>query len=80
MRAQGAFRMPGGLSRTRAAFAYPSAPVRVKGVPATEIEDRLRFPRCGLMLDVAGHFVPEDDVLRHLDPLAAHKLNVFHFH
>lgn len=32
------------------------------------------------MLDVARHFMPKDDVLRYLDLLAAHKLNVFHFH
>lgn len=33
-----------------------------------------------MMLDVARHFLPKDDVLRYLDLLAAHKLNVFHFH
>lgn len=32
------------------------------------------------MLDVSRHFLPKDDVLRYLDLLAAHKLNVFHFH
>ena len=34
----------------------------------------------GLMLDVARHFMPKDGVLRYLDLMAAHKLNVFHFH
>ncbi len=33
-----------------------------------------------MMLDVSRHFLPKDDVLRYLDLLAAHKLNVFHFH
>lgn len=33
-----------------------------------------------MMLDVCRHFLPKDDVLRYLDLLAAHKLNVFHFH
>ncbi|WP_330320167.1 beta-N-acetylhexosaminidase [Streptomyces clavifer] len=51
-----------------------------RGIPAVEIEDRPRFPWRGLMLDVARHFMPKDDVLRYLDLLAAHKLNVFHFH
>ncbi|MFD4033108.1 beta-N-acetylhexosaminidase [Streptomyces sp. NPDC058637] len=63
--------------------AFRRAPVGAgtgRGVPATEIEDRPRFPWRGLMLDVARHFMPKDDVLRYLDLLAAHKLNVFHFH
>ena len=34
----------------------------------------------GLMLDVARHFMPKDGVLRYLDLLAAHKLNVLHLH
>lgn len=32
------------------------------------------------MLDVSRHFMPKEGVLRYLDLLAAHKLNVFHFH
>ncbi len=40
----------------------------------------LWFPWRGLMLDVSRHFMPKDGVLRHLDLMAAHKLNVFHFH
>ncbi len=32
------------------------------------------------MLDVSRHFMPKDGVLRYLDLMAAHKLNVFHFH
>ena len=44
------------------------------------VSDSPRFPWRGLMLDVSRHFLPKDDVLRYLDLLAAHKLNVFHFH
>ncbi|WP_425608717.1 beta-N-acetylhexosaminidase [Streptomyces albipurpureus] len=44
------------------------------------VEDRPRFSWRGLMLDVARHFTHKTDVLRYLDLLAAHKLNVFHFH
>lgn len=33
-----------------------------------------------MMLDVARHFLPKDGVLRYLDLLAAHKLNVLHLH
>ncbi|MFD6531515.1 beta-N-acetylhexosaminidase [Streptomyces sp. NPDC060184] len=58
----------------------PVAPGARPAVPAVEIEDAPRFAWRGFMLDVARHFTPKDDVLRHLDLLAAHKLNVFHFH
>ncbi|MEV4967777.1 beta-N-acetylhexosaminidase [[Kitasatospora] papulosa] len=63
--------------------AFRRAPVKqgaARGIPATEIEDGPRFGWRGLMLDVARHFTPKDGVLRMLDLLAAHKLNVFHFH
>ncbi|MEU1214371.1 beta-N-acetylhexosaminidase [Streptomyces sp. NPDC005791] len=63
--------------------AFRRAPVRSgaeRRVPLMEIEDGPRFGWRGLMLDVARHFMPKDGVLRMLDLLAAHKLNVFHFH
>ncbi|MFF5722948.1 beta-N-acetylhexosaminidase [[Kitasatospora] papulosa] len=63
--------------------AFRRAPVGqgvARAIPATEIEDGPRFGWRGLMLDVARHFTPKDGVLRMLDLLAAHKLNVFHFH
>ncbi|WP_138903510.1 beta-N-acetylhexosaminidase, partial [Streptomyces albidochromogenes] len=58
----------------------PLDPARQWSVPMVAIEDRPRFAWRGLMLDVARHFMPKDGVLRYLDLLAAHKLNVFHFH
>ncbi|GAA3109021.1 beta-N-acetylhexosaminidase [Streptomyces rectiviolaceus] len=65
------------------AEAFRRAPLRA-GVPHTVpgclIEDSPRFRWRGMMLDVARHFMPKDGVLRYLDLLAAHKLNVFHFH
>ncbi|MFH8710778.1 beta-N-acetylhexosaminidase [Streptomyces zaomyceticus] len=63
--------------------AFRAAPVGTKavaGLTAQTIEDAPRFGWRGLMLDVSRHFMPKDDVLRYLDLLAAHKLNVFHFH
>ncbi|MEU1123620.1 beta-N-acetylhexosaminidase [Streptomyces sp. NPDC005899] len=62
--------------------AFRRAPVgsAAPRVPCADIEDSPRFPWRGLMLDVARHFMPKDDVLRYLDLMAAHKLNVFHFH
>ncbi|MGW1348562.1 beta-N-acetylhexosaminidase [Streptomyces sp. NPDC002409] len=58
----------------------PVAPGARPAVPFADIEDHPRFGWRGMMLDVARHFLPKDDVLRYLDLLAAHKLNVFHFH
>lgn len=62
---------------------FRRAPVTSKRaweVPAATIRDAPRFPWRGLMLDVARHFMPKEGVLRYLDLMAAHKLNVFHFH
>ncbi|MFC9642921.1 beta-N-acetylhexosaminidase [Streptomyces mirabilis] len=58
----------------------PVRPGRTYGIAHQIIEDAPRFPWRGLMLDVSRHFMPKDGVLRHLDLMAAHKLNVFHFH
>ncbi|WP_405664393.1 beta-N-acetylhexosaminidase [Streptomyces sp. RK9] len=55
-------------------------PGQERVVPAGVVEDAPRFGWRGMMLDVARHFMPKEGVLRYLDLLAAHKLNVFHFH
>ncbi|MFE6283147.1 beta-N-acetylhexosaminidase [Streptomyces sp. NPDC057877] len=62
--------------------AFRRAPLRRADwrLPEVEIQDRPRFRWRGLMLDVARHFMPKEGVLRYLDLMAAHKLNVFHFH
>ncbi|MEV2215327.1 beta-N-acetylhexosaminidase [Streptomyces sp. NPDC050997] len=63
--------------------AYRRAPVRPGrdwNLAEVTIEDGPRFRWRGLMLDVARHFMPKDGVLRYLDLMAAHKLNVLHFH
>jgi hexosaminidase len=49
-------------------------------VPACEIADAPRFRWRGCMLDVARHFMPVAGVLRLIDLLALHKLNVLHLH
>ncbi|MDG4860608.1 beta-N-acetylhexosaminidase [Streptomyces sp. T-3] len=58
----------------------PIAPGRDWDLPRLTVEDEPRFAWRGMMLDVSRHFMPKDGVLRYLDLLAAHKLNVFHFH
>jgi hexosaminidase len=49
-------------------------------LPFVEITDSPRFRWRGALLDVARHFLPKADVLRFLDLMAMHKLNVLHFH
>ncbi|MFH8633750.1 beta-N-acetylhexosaminidase [Streptomyces lydicus] len=58
----------------------PLAPGSPVALPAQTIEDAPRFAWRGMLLDVARHFLPKDGVLRCLDLLAAHKLNVLHLH
>ena len=62
------------------AFRRAPLPDRHWRLPVTHIQDSPRFRWRGLMLDVARHFMPKEGVLRQLDLMAAHKLNVFHFH
>ncbi len=49
-------------------------------LPCVEIEDRPRFAWRGAMLDVARHFLPLASVLKFIDLLALHKMNVLHLH
>ncbi len=49
-------------------------------LPCVEIEDVPRFGWRGAMLDVCRHFMPKEFVLRYIDLLALHKLNIFHWH
>ncbi|WP_329564560.1 beta-N-acetylhexosaminidase [Kitasatospora sp. NBC_01266] len=62
--------------------AYRRAPLRRTGwqLPVCEIADAPRFGWRGVLLDVARHFLPLADLLRFVDLLAAHKLNVLHLH
>ncbi len=50
------------------------------GIPCVLISDCPRLPWRGLMLDVARHFLPKEFVLRVIDLLAMHKLDVLHLH
>jgi hexosaminidase len=49
-------------------------------IPCCRISDRPRFSWRGLMVDVARHFFSKDELKHFLDVMAAHKLNVFHWH
>jgi hexosaminidase len=49
-------------------------------LPYAEIEDAPRHAWRGVLLDVARHFLPVREVLRWIDLLALHRLNVLHLH
>jgi hexosaminidase len=49
-------------------------------LPCLDIEDRPRFGWRGMHLDVGRNFMPKESVLKFLDLMALHKLNVFHWH
>ncbi|MFD0393630.1 family 20 glycosylhydrolase [Streptomyces nogalater] len=60
--------------------AAPPAPGRGPLRASRGRRGRPRFRWRGLLLDVARHFMPKEGVLRYLDLMAAHKLNVLHLH
>ena len=49
-------------------------------VPAVTISDAPRFAWRGSHMDVSRHFMPIEHVKKHLDLMARHKLNRFHWH
>ena len=49
-------------------------------VPVVEIKDEPRFKWRGMHLDVCRHFVPVENIKKHLDMLAMFKMNTFHWH
>ncbi|HEX5401769.1 MAG TPA: beta-N-acetylhexosaminidase [Pseudonocardiaceae bacterium] len=55
-------------------------PSRTVTLPCGVVADRPRFGWRGCLLDVARHFMPKAGVLRFIDLLAAHRLNVLHLH
>jgi hexosaminidase len=63
-----------------AIFSRRQRPSQSWLVPAVSIEDKPRYQWRGMMLDVARYFLDKDFVLRYLDMMAMHKLNVFHWH
>ncbi len=64
------------------AGVYRRAPIGAGSwhAPVVSVVDRPRFRWRGALLDVARHFLPKQDVLRFIDLIAMHKLNVLHLH
>lgn len=63
-----------------AATLYQLALSNPDKLQVCEIIDKPRFAWRGFMLDCARHFFPVSFVLKVIDLLAIHKLNVFHWH
>ena len=54
--------------------------IRQWEIPCVDIVDEPRFPWRGSMFDVSRTFFDKAYILRHLDWLAYHKINKFHWH
>ena len=52
----------------------------IKRVKTILISDTPRFKWRGMMLDVGRHMFPSNFIKRYIDIIAAHKMNVFHWH
>ncbi|HCT80262.1 MAG TPA: hypothetical protein DGT23_27615 [Micromonosporaceae bacterium] len=76
----GAFYAAQTVRQLRGPDAFRAATVHSGPLPDGVIEDYPRFAWRGCLLDVARHFMPKAGVLRFIDLLAAHKLNVLHLH
>ncbi|MFJ7202792.1 beta-N-acetylhexosaminidase [Streptomyces sp. NPDC098789] len=62
------------------AFRRAPLPGASWSLPYGTVRDAPRFGWRGLLLDVSRHFLPKGGVLRYIDLLTAHKLNVLHLH
>ncbi len=54
--------------------------IRSLQLPRLRINDYPRFKYRGLMVDISRHFVSSKDLLKIIDMMAMHKLNVLHLH
>ncbi|GAA4075296.1 beta-N-acetylhexosaminidase [Nonomuraea soli] len=63
-----------------AAFRAGRTADRTWSIPEITVSDAPAYGWRGCLIDVARHFLPKNDLLRYIDLLAAHKLNVLHLH
>jgi hexosaminidase len=59
---------------------FPPQPQWPFAINAVMIHDQPRFGYRGLMVDVARHFLPFEEVKKVIDLMSAYKLNRFHWH
>jgi len=55
-------------------------PLNQKTIPAVDISDAPTYKWRGMMLDVSRYFFTKKYVLRYLDMMAMHKMNMLHWH
>lgn len=64
--------------------AEVESPSEVEGVaweaPCVSVDDAPRFAYRGFMLDPCRHFIPVENVKKHLDVLSLFKINTMHWH
>ena len=60
------------------------SPAKVKGIiweaPCVSVDDAPRFAYRGFLLDPCRHFIPVENVKKHLDVLSLFKVNTMHWH
>lgn len=78
--AQTLLQLMGPASFRQAPAAPSSQTSKPWNVPRTAIQDRPRFGYRGAMLDVARHFMPKESLLRFIEVMAMHKLNILQLH
>lgn len=49
-------------------------------IPCCEIEDEPFLEYRGLMIDACRYFFPKEEIMKFIDLMAMHKINVFHWH
>lgn len=49
-------------------------------IPAVKIVDKPHYPWRGMMLDVSRYFFKKEFILKYIDIMAMHKMNVLHWH
>ena len=49
-------------------------------IPCVEIHDFPRFKWRAMLLDCCRHFMKKEFVMRYIDLLAYHKMNILHWH
>lgn len=61
---------------------YGSQPAKIQSLKLSKvtINDHPRFEHRGLMVDISRHFATKQDLLKIIDMMAMHKMNVLHLH
>jgi hexosaminidase len=61
-------------------YGEQAAKIQSMKLPRVTINDQPRFEYRGFMVDISRHFVTKQELLKIIDMMAMHKLNVLHLH